>query len=254
MRAFSREALQCYVPVITEEVGSCLERWLRCGERGLLVYPQVKRLMFRIAMRILLGCEPRLASGGDAEQQLAEAFEEMTRNLFSLPIDVPFSGLYRVTAAPGRGAGGEGARRPAPAHRGRSPRAGREGAEPHPRAHRGEHSRQDLRAAGGRGGRRLQRRAAAADRALVGAGGEAGHAGEAASEGRCPRARAPCVPSAILGAPKALAWGPASRRGLPGRPRGGMRGVETPGRRAGKGLRPDRARRLPGVKVGIGQM
>ncbi|XP_019494535.1 PREDICTED: cytochrome P450 26A1 isoform X2 [Hipposideros armiger] len=95
MRAFSREALQCYVPVIAEEVGNCLEQWLSCGERGLLVYPQVKRLMFRIAMRILLGCEPRLTSGGDAEQQLVEAFEEMTRNLFSLPIDVPFSGLYR---------------------------------------------------------------------------------------------------------------------------------------------------------------
>ncbi|KAK1333617.1 hypothetical protein QTO34_006002 [Cnephaeus nilssonii] len=99
MRAFSREALQCYVPVIAEEVGNCLEQWLSCGERGLLVYPQVKRLMFRIAMRILLGCESRLASGGDAEQQLVEAFEEMTRNLFSLPIDVPFSGLYRVMAA-----------------------------------------------------------------------------------------------------------------------------------------------------------
>ncbi|KAB0392987.1 hypothetical protein E2I00_003862 [Balaenoptera physalus] len=56
---------------------------------------KVKRLMFRIAMRILMGCESRLASGGEAEQQLVEAFEEMTRNLFSLPIDVPFSGLYR---------------------------------------------------------------------------------------------------------------------------------------------------------------
>ena len=99
MRAFSREALQCYVPVIAEEVGNCLEQWLSCGERGLLVYPQVKRLMFRIAMRILMGCESRLASGGEAEQQLVEAFEEMTRNLFSLPIDVPFSGLYRVRAA-----------------------------------------------------------------------------------------------------------------------------------------------------------
>lgn len=112
MQAFSREALQCYVPVITEEVGQCLEQWLRCGERGLLVYPQVKRLMFRIAMRILLGCESRLAGGGDAEQQLVEAFEEMTRNLFSLPIDVPFSGLYRVMAGvqgTERGWGGAGA-------------------------------------------------------------------------------------------------------------------------------------------------
>ncbi|KFQ88226.1 Cytochrome P450 26A1, partial [Phoenicopterus ruber ruber] len=60
----------------------------------LLVYPEVKRLMFRIAMRILLGFQPRQASP-DGEQQLVEAFEEMIRNLFSLPIDVPFSGLYR---------------------------------------------------------------------------------------------------------------------------------------------------------------
>lgn len=101
MQAFSREALQCYVPVIAEEVSSCLEQWLNCGERGLLVYPEVKRLMFRIAMRILLGCEPGPAGGGEDEQQLVEAFEEMTRNLFSLPIDVPFSGLYRVRAVRG---------------------------------------------------------------------------------------------------------------------------------------------------------
>lgn len=105
MQAFSREALQCYVPVIAEEVSSCLEQWLSCGERGLLVYPEVKRLMFRIAMRILLGCEPGPAGGGEDEQQLVEAFEEMTRNLFSLPIDVPFSGLYRVRAVCGVGVG-----------------------------------------------------------------------------------------------------------------------------------------------------
>nr|KAF6322189.1 cytochrome P450 family 26 subfamily A member 1 [Pipistrellus kuhlii] len=64
---------------------------------------------------------------------------------------------------------------------------GPEGAEPHPRAHRGEHPRQGPRAAGGRGRRRgLQRRAAAADRALVGAGREAGHAGTKAIFHRAP--------------------------------------------------------------------
>lgn len=114
MQAFNREALQCYVPVIAEEVGSCLEQWLSCGERGLLVYPEVKRLMFRIAMRILLGCEPGPAGGEEDEQQLVEAFEEMTRNLFSLPIDVPFSGLYRVRTVGRVGARGT---RLASAHR-----------------------------------------------------------------------------------------------------------------------------------------
>ncbi|XP_056658427.1 cytochrome P450 26A1 isoform X2 [Monodelphis domestica] len=95
MQAFNREALQCYVPVIAEEIKNALERWLQCGDSGLLVYPEVKRLMFRIAMRILLGCESGSATDGDSERELVEAFEEMTRNLFSLPIDVPFSGLYR---------------------------------------------------------------------------------------------------------------------------------------------------------------
>ncbi|XP_054687996.1 cytochrome P450 26A1 isoform X3 [Grus americana] len=94
MRAFSRDALQHYVPVIQEEVSACLARWLGAAGPCLLVYPEVKRLMFRIAMRILLGFQPCQASP-DGEQQLVEAFEEMIRNLFSLPIDVPFSGLYR---------------------------------------------------------------------------------------------------------------------------------------------------------------
>ncbi|XP_048362720.1 cytochrome P450 26A1 [Sphaerodactylus townsendi] len=95
MRAFSREALQHYIPVIQEEVSACLKQWLaEGGEACLLVYLEVKRLMFRIAMRILLGFRPS-QTGPDSEQHLVEAFEEMIRNLFSLPIDVPFSGLYK---------------------------------------------------------------------------------------------------------------------------------------------------------------
>uniref|UniRef100_A0A3Q4I7L2 Cytochrome P450, family 26, subfamily A, polypeptide 1 n=1 Tax=Neolamprologus brichardi TaxID=32507 RepID=A0A3Q4I7L2_NEOBR len=54
---------------------------------------EMKRLMFRIAMRVLLGFEPEQVQTD--EHELVEAFEEMIKNLFSLPIDVPFSGLYR---------------------------------------------------------------------------------------------------------------------------------------------------------------
>ncbi|MEE6485675.1 hypothetical protein FKM82_014372 [Ascaphus truei] len=93
MKAFTREALQHYVPVIEEEVRGALSMWLQSGS-CVLVYPAVKRLMFRVAMRILLGFEPRHMDQLQ-EQQLVEAFEEMIRNLFSLPIDVPFSGFYR---------------------------------------------------------------------------------------------------------------------------------------------------------------
>ncbi|KAM3591595.1 uncharacterized protein V6R79_004433 [Siganus canaliculatus] len=92
MRAFSREALELYIPVIQEEVQAAVKEWL-AKDSCVLVYPEMKRLMFRIAMRILLGFEPEQIKTD--EQQLVEAFEEMIKNLFSLPIDVPFSGLYR---------------------------------------------------------------------------------------------------------------------------------------------------------------
>ncbi|XP_010894164.1 cytochrome P450 26A1 isoform X2 [Esox lucius] len=92
MRAFSRDALEHYIPVIQEEVRSAVGEWLE-KDSGVLVYPEMKRLMFRIAMRILLGFDPDQIKTD--EHQLVEAFEEMIKNLFSLPIDVPFSGLYR---------------------------------------------------------------------------------------------------------------------------------------------------------------
>lgn len=94
MRAFSREALEFYIPIIQEEVQVAVREWL-LKDSCVLVYLEMKRLMFRIAMRILLGFEPELIRLD--EQQLLEAFEEMIKNLFSLPIDVPFSGLYRVS-------------------------------------------------------------------------------------------------------------------------------------------------------------
>ncbi|XP_028991223.1 cytochrome P450 26A1 [Betta splendens] len=92
MRAFSREALELYIPIIQEEVRAAVDGWL-ATDPCTLVYPEMKRLMFRIAMRILLGFEPEQIQRD--QQQLVEAFEEMIKNLFSLPIEVPFSGLYR---------------------------------------------------------------------------------------------------------------------------------------------------------------
>ncbi|KAL7857604.1 hypothetical protein SRHO_G00165030 [Serrasalmus rhombeus] len=92
MKAFSRDALEHYIPVIQEEVRSAVQDWMQ-RVPCVLVYPHMKRLMFRIAMRILLGFEPDQIKTD--ERALVEAFEEMIKNLFSLPIDVPFSGLYR---------------------------------------------------------------------------------------------------------------------------------------------------------------
>lgn len=93
MQAFSREALELYIPAMQHEVQAAVQEWL-AKDSCVLVYPEMKRLMFRIAMQILLGFQ--LEQIKTDEQKLVEAFEEMIKNLFSLPIDMPFSGLYRV--------------------------------------------------------------------------------------------------------------------------------------------------------------
>ena len=55
MRAFSRDALEQYVPVIQEEVRAAVRDWLQ-RDPCVLVYPEMKRLMFRIAMMCMCLC------------------------------------------------------------------------------------------------------------------------------------------------------------------------------------------------------
>ncbi|XP_063291407.1 cytochrome P450 26A1 [Pelobates fuscus] len=100
MQAFSREALDTYVPVMEEEVRRAVKSWLENGS-NVLMYPAIKRLMFRIAMRVLLGFET-WEMENTLDQPMVDAFEEMIKNLFSLPIDIPFSGLYRGLRARNR--------------------------------------------------------------------------------------------------------------------------------------------------------
>lgn len=56
------------------------------------VYEAAKALTFRMAARILLGLQ--LDEAQCAE--LSRTFEQFVENLFSLPLDVPFSGLRKV--------------------------------------------------------------------------------------------------------------------------------------------------------------
>lgn len=64
-----------------------------CAARGpVAVYEAAKALTFRMAARILLGL--RLDEAQCSE--LARIFEQFVENLFSLPLDVPFSGLRKV--------------------------------------------------------------------------------------------------------------------------------------------------------------
>lgn len=62
------------------------------AQRPVAVYQAAKALTFRMAARILLGL--RLDEAQCTE--LAQTFEQLVENLFSLPLDLPFSGLRKV--------------------------------------------------------------------------------------------------------------------------------------------------------------
>ncbi|XP_036736046.1 cytochrome P450 26C1 [Manis pentadactyla] len=89
-RVFSRAALERYVPHLQGALRREVRSW--CAARGpVTVYEAAKALTFRMAAHILLGL--RLDDAQCAE--LARTFEQFVDNLFSLPLDVPFSGLRK---------------------------------------------------------------------------------------------------------------------------------------------------------------
>lgn len=90
-RVFSRGALQRFVPRLQGALRREVRSWC-AARRPIAVYQAAKALTFRMAARILLGL--RLDEAQCAE--LARTFEQFVENLFSLPLDVPFSGLRKV--------------------------------------------------------------------------------------------------------------------------------------------------------------
>ncbi|XP_078087602.1 cytochrome P450 26B1-like [Mustelus asterias] len=88
-KVFSHSALESYMPQIKQVVAESVRDWC-ASEHPVTVYSESKRLTFRIAVAILLGSLP-------SEEELTNlftVFEQLTHNLFSLPLDVPGSG-YR---------------------------------------------------------------------------------------------------------------------------------------------------------------
>ncbi|XP_065494965.1 cytochrome P450 26C1 [Caloenas nicobarica] len=89
-RVFSRAALESYLPRIQKVVSWELQGW--CMEPGsIAVYSSAKTLTFRIAAQILLGLRLEEKQFKD----LAKTFEQLVENLFSLPLNIPFSGLRK---------------------------------------------------------------------------------------------------------------------------------------------------------------
>lgn len=88
---FSRPALEQFVPRLQGALRREVRSW--CAARGpVAVYGAAKALTFRMAARILLG----LQLDETRCTELAQTFEQLVENLFSLPLDVPFSGLRKV--------------------------------------------------------------------------------------------------------------------------------------------------------------
>uniref|UniRef100_A0A669Q369 Cytochrome P450 family 26 subfamily C member 1 n=1 Tax=Phasianus colchicus TaxID=9054 RepID=A0A669Q369_PHACC len=88
--AFCRAALESYLPRIQKVVSWELRGW--CMQPGsIAVYSSAKTLTFRIAAQILLGLRLEEKQFKD----LAKTFEQLVENVFSLPLNVPFSGLRK---------------------------------------------------------------------------------------------------------------------------------------------------------------
>ncbi|XP_037543032.1 cytochrome P450 26B1, partial [Nematolebias whitei] len=89
-KVFSREALESYLPRLQDLIKSEVAKW--CLEPGAVdVYSSAKSLTFRIAISVLLN----LQLEEERILYLAEIFEQLMNNLFSLPIDAPLSGLRK---------------------------------------------------------------------------------------------------------------------------------------------------------------
>lgn len=90
-QVFSRAALERYVPRLQGALRREVRTWC-AARRPVNVYEATKALTFRMAARVLLGLQ--LDETQCAE--LSRTFEQFVENLFSLPLDVPFSGLRKV--------------------------------------------------------------------------------------------------------------------------------------------------------------
>lgn len=93
LKAFSHDALSKYVPSVQEVVQNSVQQW--CQQGFVFGYPECKKLTFAITSKVLLGF--RIT---DREtSRMLNVFNQMISNLFSLPVCVPGSGLYKVSFA-----------------------------------------------------------------------------------------------------------------------------------------------------------
>ncbi|XP_006629157.1 cytochrome P450 26B1 [Lepisosteus oculatus] len=88
-KVFSHEALESYLPKIQQVIQETLRVWSSNPE-PISVYREAQRLSFHMAVRVLLG----FRVSDDELRHLFHTFQDFVDNVFSLPIDLPFTG-YR---------------------------------------------------------------------------------------------------------------------------------------------------------------
>lgn len=93
-KIFSHEALESYLPKIQLVIQDTLRAWSSHPE-AINVYQEAQKLTFRMAIRVLLGFSIPEEDLG----HLFEVYQQFVENVFSLPVDLPFSGYRRVSAS-----------------------------------------------------------------------------------------------------------------------------------------------------------
>ncbi|XP_069601223.1 cytochrome P450 26B1 [Ranitomeya imitator] len=89
-KIFSHEALETYLPKIQLVIQDTLRVW-SSHPGSVNVYCEAQKLTFRLAIRVLLGF--RLSD--EELNHLFQVFQQFVENVFSLPVDLPFSGYRR---------------------------------------------------------------------------------------------------------------------------------------------------------------
>ncbi|XP_028902395.1 cytochrome P450 26B1 [Ornithorhynchus anatinus] len=89
-KIFSHEALASYLPKIQLVIQDTLRVWGGTPE-PINVYQEAQKLTFRMAVRVLLG----FSIPEDDLTHLFQVYQQFVENVFSLPVDLPFSGYRR---------------------------------------------------------------------------------------------------------------------------------------------------------------
>ncbi|ELT89563.1 hypothetical protein CAPTEDRAFT_212322 [Capitella teleta] len=91
LRAFSHQALKSYMEECQHIIRSHVIKW--CGLGSIKAYPEIKRLTFAVVCRVILGFD---LSEKDQDDVL-KVFIPFSSNMFSVPLNIPGSGYYRVS-------------------------------------------------------------------------------------------------------------------------------------------------------------